>query len=615
MPRVGRTITAALRLQWREAPVASATSYVLAAVAGLAAAATGWWMRELIDELAAGPGGSAQRAVALVAAAAATTGAAVAIGHLNVYLNDAVRWRVTVAVERTLFAKVTGLSGLRELESPAFQGELRLAQQAALEAPQQLSHLLLAMITAATAITSSIALVWLFMPAFAWILLVAASVELATQLYCSRREAALTEALVQTHRWRDHHRALLLDLQAAKEIRLYGLGAILLDRLLGTLRRAAGRELALSRRTTGIRAGLALMSALVAIGGAIGVVRGTFDGRFQIGDVALFLAAVAGVQAAASALFWELAGAARSVMIFEHYLAIVELPEPAPAPTGAAEVPPLRDAIELRDAWFRYGPDAPWVLRGVDLRIPAGSTLGLVGVNGAGKSTLVKLLCRFWELERGAILWDGVDVRDLDVAALRRRIAATFQDFMAYDATAADNIGFGDVRHLADRTRIRRIADLSEIGDTLTALPDGYDTLLSRTMEPGLEVDHAASGPGTTLSGGQWQRVALARSLFRPDADLLILDEPSSGLDAGAEFRLNQAIALHAAGKTSVLISHRLSALRDADRIAVLRDGAIVEQGSHEELMAQGGAYAELFGLQARGYHDRRLAAVEAIAG
>jgi ATP-binding cassette subfamily B protein len=217
---------------------------------------------------------------------------------------------------------------------------------------------------------------------------------------------------------------------------------------------------------------------------------------------------------------------------------------------------------------------------------------------------LVKLLCRFYDPTRGAILWDGVDLRDIPVADLRRRMATVFQDFMAYDLTAAENIAVGDLTALDDPARVADAARRAGCDATLTALPAGYATMLSRTFDPMYGEDPTS---GVLLSGGQWQRVAIARALLRDDADLLVLDEPSSGLDAEAEHEIHQRLGEHRRGRTSLLISHRLSTVRDAGTIAVLDGGTIVERGSHAALMAEGGLYARLFSLQASGYREEEI--------
>jgi ATP-binding cassette subfamily B protein len=242
------------------------------------------------------------------------------------------------------------------------------------------------------------------------------------------------------------------------------------------------------------------------------------------------------------------------------------------------------------------------VLSGVNVLIPAGQAVALVGRNGAGKSTLVKLLCRFYDPTKGAVLWDGVDIREMDVAVLRTRIGAVFQDFMDYDLTAVENIAIGDIDALGDRRRIIAAAERSGIHETISDLPHGYDTMLSRIFTS--EADEKDPETGVNLSGGQWQRLALARAFVREGRDLLVLDEPSSGLDAVAEHEVHTSLRDHRHGRTSVLISHRLSAVRAADRLVVLSGGEVVEEGTHDDLLRSGGVYAELFRLQAAGYHD-----------
>jgi len=321
-----------------------------------------------------------------------------------------------------------------------------------------------------------------------------------------------------------------------------------------------------------------------------------------VGDISVFVAAMAGVQGALRALVTDWVAVHHALLMFGHYQAVVLAEPDLPVRSPPRPVPPLRRGIELRDVWFRYSDDHPWVLRGVDLVIPHGHAVALVGVNGAGKSTLVKLLCRFYDPTLGTVSWDGVDLRDLHPAELRRRIGAVFQDYMEYDLPAAENIALGDLSALGDRGRTVAAARQAGVHDTLAALPLGYDTLLSRIFFGA--ADQADPQTGAMLSGGQWQRVALARGLLRDNCDLLILDEPSSGLDPEAEHEIHRRLRAHRARRTSLLISHRLAAVRDADLIVVIADGQVCEQGDHSGLLAAGGTYARLFELQAQGYQS-----------
>jgi ATP-binding cassette, subfamily B, bacterial len=594
--RHARAIGAAIALQWQVAPApAAAIAALTGATAGTSALAA-WLTKQLLDAIAAG---DAHRAVRFAALGGAIGGLTLCATHAAQILSATIRRRVVLHVERALFRKVNELDGLRQFEDPAFHDRLRLAEQAARDAPHQVGDLALAVIRTVVSIGALLGVVIAVSPVIAALLLVSGALALAARIARSRSDLATLDALAPTQRWRDAYRALLVDVKAAKEIRLFGLGELLLGRMIGALDRAMARETAVEQRGAALQIGLALVGAAVTAIGAAVVASGAVAGRFGVGDVALFLAAVAGIQAAFGGLLNQIGAIGRLLHLFHNYRDVLAIDVPA---GGTAAAPALARAVELRDVWFRYDAGQPWILRGVDLVIPRGKAVGLVGLNGAGKSTLVKLLCGFYQPCRGRILWDGVDVRTLDRRALAQRMAVVFQDFMTYDLTAGDNIGLGDLRYLDDEPRLRAAAAAAGIDAAIAALPSGYRTLLSRVLAaPG-------DGPapaGVTLSGGQWQRVAVARALLRDTADLVILDEPSAGLDAEAEHALHRALAGHAAGRSRLLISHRLGSLRDADTIAVLAGGVISELGTHDELIACGRDYARLFRLQASAYQDR----------
>jgi ATP-binding cassette subfamily B protein len=260
-----------------------------------------------------------------------------------------------------------------------------------------------------------------------------------------------------------------------------------------------------------------------------------------------------------------------------------------PPPTGHPPPPDFR-RIVVDDLAFTYRGATTPVLEGVDLEIRQGEVVALVGENGCGKTTLAKILCGLYRPTRGTIRWDDVDVALSDPAVLRSHIAVVFQDFVRYPSlTAAQNIGIGLPARMGDRPAIVEAARRAGAHEAIDALPNGYDTVLSRQFE------------GTDLSTGQWQRVALARAFLR-DAALVVLDEPTAALDPRAERDLFETVASLYRSRSAVLISHRLSSVRFADRICVLAGGRISESGSHDELLAAGGAYAELFELQARAY-------------
>jgi len=251
---------------------------------------------------------------------------------------------------------------------------------------------------------------------------------------------------------------------------------------------------------------------------------------------------------------------------------------------------PIRSGFEFRSVSFAYpGSDRP-VLRGLSFRFDAGERIGLIGENGAGKTTLVKLIARLYDPTDGAILLDGIDIREYDVHSLRREIGVIFQDYVRYDMLVRENIGFGRIEELGNHIRVEDAARKSLAEPLIAQLEGRYDQMLGLRFEDGVD-----------LSAGQWQKLALARAYMR-DAQVLILDEPTASLDARAEYEVFMRFADLTCGRMAVLISHRFSTVRMADRILVLADGKLVEQGTHRQLVALGGRYAELFELQAAGY-------------
>lgn len=597
-----RAVRAAMALAWRSAARPWAAAVGLSVVTGLTAPAVAWCTRLLVDSLSA-PHPKAGLIVALAVATAL-------LGALSAVLSAGASWagaaaKRAIALETgdRLYRAASGTVGLRLLEDPEYQDRIRLADQAAQGTPAEMVDFGLSALGGIVTICGYAGAVLAVWPPMLLVLGLAALPTVRAQVVLARQSAGLAQSATSQFRMRMRIQDLMTDPRAGQELRLFGLGEFFRQRMLNALRVCTDTDYEIARRAAASQGGWSLFSGAVVGGGAALVAWQAAHGRVSVGDFVLFAAAITGVQGQLSNLVHQIPALGSGLRLFRHYLEVLE--GGGDLPDGTVAAAPLRSGLELRDVWFRYKPDAPWALRGVDLYIPAGGTVGLVGANGAGKSTLVKLLCRLHDPERGAIFWDGVDIRDLRAADLRARISVTFQDFVCFDLTAAENIGLGDLAAAPHRELIHAAAKVADLHEVLIGLPRGYDTMLSR------EFGDQSGRTAATLSGGQSQRMAVARAAMRGDADLLILDEPSSGVDPETERNIGRALRRRTSGRTSVLISHRLSSIRDADLIVVLADGRVIESGTHDELMAADGRYRRLFSVQAAAYQDERVVVSE----
>ncbi len=381
------------------------------------------------------------------------------------------------------------------------------------------------------------------------------------------------------------------SVETAKEVKIFDLNRFLIERFrtLSDKFTNANRKLAARRAAWGT-----LLAALgsIAYYGAYGYIAWrTVRGDFTIGDLTFLSGSFLRLRSLLESLLSGFAQVANQALYLDDLYSFFKIEAEIVSRPGAMMVPhPIRRGFVFDNVGFRYDGSERWALRGLSFELKAGEVLALVGENGAGKTTLVKLLARLYDPDEGRILLDGIDLRDYDLDDLRANIGVIFQDFVRYHLSAGENIGVGQIDALHDQARIEQAARRGMADEVIADLPGGYDQLVGRRWKTGVE-----------LSGGQWQKIAIARAYMR-DAQVVILDEPTAALDARAEYEVFRRFKELSEERTAVLISHRFSSVRMADRILVLADGKVEAQGSHDELMAQGGRYAELFELQAAGY-------------
>ena len=386
----------------------------------------------------------------------------------------------------------------------------------------------------------------------------------------------------------------------AKEVKLFRLGDYFIERfrLLARTYYDRQRKLITARYVVGF-----LWSSITTLAGSLTylyVALQAVAGRLTLGDLTLYTQAASSVQSSIQGILSGFSSMYEHNLYLSNLYELLATPNHIQSPPTPRPMPkPLRGEIEFQQVSFSYPGSESYAVRNVSFRIAAGETMAIVGRNGAGKTTLIKLLCRLYDPTEGRILLDGIDIRELDLDELRGAIAGMFQDYVTYQATASENVGLGELADIENHPRIEAAARKGGAHELIASLPDGYDTPLGKWF------DH-----GANLSGGEWQKVALSRAFMR-DARILVLDEPTSALDAQAEYELFERLRRLTEGRTAVYISHRFSTVRRADRILFLERGQLVEEGSHEELMALGGRYARLFNMQASAYTGQPVEPVE----
>jgi len=586
----------AFQLVWQAHPTATGAMAVVTVAFALLPAASAWAAKLIVDTIVnslnnrtpVSEGLSAVLPWLLLEFGLITI--TTILSQIRTLLDHLINARLAHSVQNQIMAKALTLD-LHYFENAKFYDKMQNAQREVNWRPVSIVNSSFLMVQDVITLTSLAVLLAAFGPIVALLLFGAAVPSFIAQMRYSKLYFRLLTWHSPDFRRKSYWENLLTLDSSMKEIKLFGLGNPLLGRYNNLFNEFYREDAALAKRKT-LMGTLWGIFAIVGYYGAYAwVVYCTLEGAITLGDLTLYLAVLRQGQGSFTGLFYSLGQIYEGSLFMNNLFSFLKLKPQTEAKHDSRPVPEkFQTGFEFRNVSFRYPDREDWAIRNLNLHIAPGEKLALVGSNGAGKTTLVKLLTRLYEPTEGQILLEGVDLREYDTAELRLRIGVIFQDFVRYQVTARENIGFGQISALEDEGRIVEAAKRGGADAVIDDLPQKYDTLLGKWFDNGHD-----------LSGGEWQKMALSRAFMR-NGNLLVLDEPTSALDAEREYEIFQRFRELTEGKMALLISHRFSTVRMADRIAVLENGQIIELGTHQELLKLDGTYAHLFNLQAEGY-------------
>ncbi|HSE51715.1 MAG TPA: ABC transporter ATP-binding protein [Gemmatimonadales bacterium] len=603
--RVGalRNVPPFLRLVWQTSRTLTLGTLLLRLVRALVPVVTLWIGKLIIDEvivLAQAPGapqalldwyrsGLLDRLLWLLLAEFGLAVLSDLLGRVVSLLDSLLSEKFSIATSVRLMEHAATLD-LEDFEDSELQDRLERARRQASGRMTLTSQLFGQAQDVVTILSFGAGLV-VYAPWLIVLLVVALVPAFLGEAHFNAQSYALAYARTPEQRELDYVRQTGASVETAKEVKIFGLHSFLISRYreLAAAFYRANRLLAMRRAGWG-----GLFTSLGTVGYYVAygfMAWRTVTGEFTIGDLTFLAGSFRRLRSLLEALLFGFSSTAGQALYLEDLFSFFEIEPEIRSPANPRPFPArIAQGFSFEDVGFSYPGADRWAVRHLNFTLHAGEVLALVGENGAGKTTLVKLLARLYDPDEGRILLDGHDLREYDLAELRANIGVIFQDFVRYHMTAAENIAVGRIEARHDRPRIEHAARQSLADEVIAKLPMGYDQVIGKRFRKGVD-----------LSGGEWQKVAIARAYMR-EAELLILDEPTASLDARSEFEVFTRFKELSEGKTAVLISHRFSSVRMADRILVLADGTVEASGTHEELLAQHGRYAELFELQARGY-------------